>query len=151
MARTNKKVEKSEIEELDTLKPIDFKVIGSKFDPCFGKGYDLTTQECKRCGDNETCCIAFMQSGLADERKVMEDKHKFKDVAANFKSEATQDDIRKNSGTSLSDMELKEVTKYFKKHIRKEMPRPKSIRLAAKRFGHDKKELRAIYKSIQDG
>jgi len=141
MARNSK----TDNQELDLLKPVDFKIIGSKFDPCFGKSYDLTTPECKRCGDNETCCIAFMNTDLADHRKIEEDKRKFKDIPVAI----TQSDIKANSGTTLNDNDLKDIVRYFKKHMKKEVPRIKSINMAVKKFSQDKEELRKIYKSLK--
>ena len=47
------------MKEEDILKPIDINSIGSNGDPCFGKGYDLSTEECKQCGDSELCCLKF--------------------------------------------------------------------------------------------
>lgn len=42
------------------LQPFDVMKFGSEDDPCFGKHYDLSTDECQSCGDQEICGISFM-------------------------------------------------------------------------------------------
>lgn len=41
------------------LRPFDVTKFGSDNDPCFGKKYDLSADECQECGDIELCAIAF--------------------------------------------------------------------------------------------
>lgn len=48
-------------------------------DPCFGTKYDLTTDECKMCGDSELCCIKFAAS-LGKTRKELEKENNYKDL-----------------------------------------------------------------------
>ena len=54
-------------------------MIGSNGDPCFGKNYDLSTEECKICGDSELCCIKFSNS-LGKTRKELEKENNYKDL-----------------------------------------------------------------------
>ena len=73
MAKDKKKKKRDlpDISKVDPLVPIDIDSIGSNGDPCFGKGYDLTTNECKMCGDSELCCIKFA-AALGKTRKELE-------------------------------------------------------------------------------
>lgn len=76
---------------LDPLVPVSLDMIGSDNDPCFGKGYDLSTDECKQCGDSELCAIKFAAE-LGKTRKQLEQENNYKDLeslidtAAVFKS-----------------------------------------------------------------
>ena len=63
--------------ELDLMKPVDLTSLSSELD-CFGKEYDLSTDECKRCGDSEYCAIAC-SINLTPERKQLAQETKFKD------------------------------------------------------------------------
>lgn len=67
------------LEDTDILKPIDISQIGSNGDPCFGKEYNLSTKECKMCGDSELCCIKFAEL-VGKDRKQLEKENKFKDL-----------------------------------------------------------------------
>lgn len=70
---------KVKYEDTGMFEALDFKSIGSNDDPCFGKSYDLTTEECKMCGDSELCCAVFAQA-LGKTRKKLEDENHFKDL-----------------------------------------------------------------------
>ena len=59
--------------------PIDLASIGTNGDPCFGKGYDLSTRECKQCGDSELCALKMSQV-LGKTRKELEKENKYKDL-----------------------------------------------------------------------
>lgn len=61
------------------FKPITIDMIGTSDDPCFGIGYDLSTRECKSCGDSELCSIQFAQK-LGKTRKKLEEEKQFKDL-----------------------------------------------------------------------
>lgn len=74
-----KKQEVIKLSEHDPLKPIDITKLGSNQDPCFGKGYDLSTRECKLCGDSELCAIKMAQT-LRITRKELEEKNNYKDL-----------------------------------------------------------------------
>jgi len=61
------------------LKPININNLGTSDDPCFGKSYDLSTSECKLCGDSELCCIKTANF-LGKTRKELEQTNNFKDL-----------------------------------------------------------------------
>jgi len=77
----------------DILKPIDINTIGSNDDPCFGKGYDLSTNECKQCGDSELCCMKFAAS-LGKTRKQLEQENQYKDLEVLVDEKAVKKTIR---------------------------------------------------------
>lgn len=81
MAKDKKKKKRDlpDISKVDPLVPLDIDSIGSNGDPCFGKGYDLTTNECKMCGDSELCCIKFA-AALGKTRKELEKENNYKDL-----------------------------------------------------------------------
>ena len=60
------------------LSVIDINAIGSKKDPCFGIGFDLSTPECKSCGDTELCVIKTSQK-LGKTRAELQAKQEFLD------------------------------------------------------------------------
>lgn len=74
-----KKQELPDLSKTNILKPIILDMIGSNGDPCFGKNYDLSTEECKICGDSELCCIKFSNS-LGKTRKELEKENIYKDL-----------------------------------------------------------------------
>lgn len=76
MAKKNKLIK---LEDTPILKPIDIDSIGSSDDPCFGKAYDLSTQECRSCGDSELCCIKFAEM-MGKTRKELEEENQYKDM-----------------------------------------------------------------------
>ena len=63
----------------DILTPLDISQLGSNGDPCFGIGYDLSTKECKLCGDLELCAFKMSQN-LNITRKELEQKNQYKDL-----------------------------------------------------------------------
>lgn len=75
------------------LKPIDLSSIGSNGDPCFGEAYDLTTDECKICGDSELCCIKFAEK-MGTTRKKIESESQFKDLEILIDVKALKKTIR---------------------------------------------------------
>lgn len=44
------------------LRGFDAKKFGSVDDPCFGKLYKMSTQECSNCGDSEFCSVVYSRS-----------------------------------------------------------------------------------------
>lgn len=76
MAKKNKLIK---LEYTPILKPVDIDSIGSSDDPCFGKAYDLSTQECRSCGDSELCCIKFAEM-MGKTRKELEEENQYKDM-----------------------------------------------------------------------
>lgn len=73
-----KKKNLPDLSKQDPLIPIDLASIGTN-DPCFGKGYDLSTRECKQCGDSELCALKMSQV-LGKTRKELEKENKYKDL-----------------------------------------------------------------------
>lgn len=67
------------LKDTPILQPLDISKIGSNGDPCFGLQYDLSTEECRMCGDSELCCIKFANS-VGKTRKQLEKESQFKDL-----------------------------------------------------------------------
>lgn len=67
------------LEDTPILKAIDINSIGDNGDPCFGKEYDLSTEECRSCGDSELCCIKFAAL-MGKTRKELEEENHYKDM-----------------------------------------------------------------------
>lgn len=57
-----RKARNSKVPKEQLLTPFNVMDFGSENDPCFGSLYDLTTDECQACGDNELCSISFINS-----------------------------------------------------------------------------------------
>lgn len=76
---SDRKKRKTKLAKLDITVPITLDLIGSDNDPCFGKLYDGTASECRRCGDSEVCIIAMGQRN-AKVRAEIESKQRFKDI-----------------------------------------------------------------------
>jgi len=94
------------IKKVDLLKPVSIDQLGTANDPCFGKFYDLSTPECKRCGDCEVCAIAMGQKTMM-KRLEIEKTQKFKDVEElDIKSKQTKKEI------------LIELKKAIRKHVK---------------------------------
>ena len=123
-----KKKKNKKAEEVNLLKPVNIYELGTDKDPCFGKHYDLTTDECKRCGDSELCAIATSQK-LNGVREKIEKENEFKDIG----NTATED----------------KLTRYIQKRKNKEYDLKRIIKLASKKFGADKKKIKSIYKSLK--
>lgn len=64
---------------VNLMEPVDITQFGTKDDPCFGKEYNLSTPECKRCGDSELCAIVMGQNNHL-KREGIESKNRFKDL-----------------------------------------------------------------------
>ncbi len=77
--KTKKKDLLPDLQKTPILQPISIDSIGSNGDPCFGKMYDLTTDECKMCGDSELCCIKFAAE-MGKTRKELEQENNYKDL-----------------------------------------------------------------------
>ena len=110
------------------LVPVDVTQLGSSQDPCFGKGYDLSTKECKLCGDSELCCIKMSQT-LKVTRKELEEKNHYKDLE-------TLEDVNG-------------IKKYIRGLKRKGKDRKEIVEKASIKFEVPKKDIRLIYKSME--
>jgi len=116
------------LKKVDPLQPIDVTKLGSNGDPCFGKAYDLSTKECKLCGDSELCCLKMSQS-LNITRKELEAKNHYKDL----------DNLEDVNG----------IKKYIRGLKRKGKERKEIIEKASIKFEVPKKDIRLIYKSMK--
>lgn len=97
----------------DILKPIELETIGSSNDPCFGTKYDLTTPECKMCGDSELCCIKFAAK-MGKTRKELEKENHYKDLEILVDVKAVKKTIRalKRKGEDKDTIKQKLQAKY---------------------------------------
>lgn len=123
-----KKQKLPDLTKHDPLEPIDITQLGSNGDPCFGKGYDLTTKECKLCGDSELCAFKMSQE-LRITRKELEEKNKYKDL-----------DV-------LEDVDG--IKKYMRGLKRKGMERKDIIAKAVEKFETPKATVRKLYKELK--
>lgn len=123
-----KKTKPLELSNLDPLKVVPISAIGNPhLDPCFGKAYDLSTKECKQCGDSELCATQ-MSKLLGTTRKQLEAKNNYKDL-----------DI-------LEDVEG--IKKYLRNLHKKGKTRRESIKLASTHFEVPSQYLRKVYRDL---
>ena len=114
MAKEKKKKKSlPDIAKQDILTPIDIDSIGSNGDPCFGTKYDLTTAECKMCGDSELCCIKFA-AAMGKTRKELEKENNYKDLEILVDIPAVKKTIRslKRKGEDRKTIRQKLQAKY---------------------------------------
>lgn len=117
-----------DISKHDPLVPIDITQLGTNGDPCFGKGYDLTTKECKLCGDSELCAFKMSQE-LRITRKELEEKNKYKDL-----------DV-------LEDIDG--IKKYMRNLKRKGLEKKEIISKAVEKFEVPRDTIRKLYKELK--
>lgn len=129
MAKKEKRL-KVDLSKHDPLSPleVDFNVIGSNMDPCFGKGYDLSTKECKQCGDSELCAFRVAQV-LGKTRKELEDKNHYKDL-----------DV-------LEDVDG--MKKFMRKLKRSGMSRREIVKKTSLKFEVPTSDVRQIYRTLK--
>ena len=130
MAKKEKRLKKVDLSKHDPLSPleVDFNVIGSNMDPCFGKGYDLSTKECKQCGDSELCAFRVAQV-LGKTRKELEDKNHYKDL-----------DV-------LEDVDG--MKKFMRKLKRSGMSRREIVKKTSLKFEVPTSDVRQIYRTLK--
>ena len=116
------------IKNHDPLVPIDVTDLGNEND-CFGQAYDLTTKECKLCGDAELCAIKMAQT-LKVTRKKLEEENHYKDL------------------DTLED--VKGIKKFIRAQKRKGITRREIVKKASIKFEVPTKDIRKIYKSIEN-
>lgn len=117
------------LSETDPLTPItNIENLGSDKDPCFGREYDLTTKECKLCGDSELCAICFAQK-LNKTRAEIEKESHFKDMEKL--------------------LDVQGIKKYMRSLIRKDLSRKEIITKSIDKFDITKKDARSIYKTLK--
>lgn len=131
--RTAKK--KSRIKEDDFLKPIDITKFGTDDDPCFGKHFNLSEPECKRCGDQGLCAIVAGQK-LHLERGKLEKESKFKDLEI--------DKLDKPKAK-----ENKALEKWVKTKMKEGLTRSQIISKAKSTYGSTREEIKEIYKNLK--
>jgi hypothetical protein len=80
MAKEKRESRKNpDFDDLNKLKPIDLSILGTDDDPCFGKLYNLSEDECQRCGDSEFCAIKMAQTQKV-KRTEIESTQRFLDI-----------------------------------------------------------------------
>ena len=124
-----KKQKLPDLTQHDPLEPIDITSLGSSNDPCFGKGYNLATKECKMCGDSELCAFKMSQA-LNITRKELEDKNHYKDL------------------DMLED--IKGIKKFMRSLIRKDKDKKEIVKKTSEKFEVPKKDIRKIYKQLSE-
>jgi hypothetical protein len=118
-----------DITKQDPLTPFSIENLGTNGDPCFGQGYDLTTKECKLCGDSELCAFKMSQQ-LHITRKELEEKNKYKDI------------------DNLED--VKGIKKYIRGLKRKGLKRKEIVEKTSIKFESPKEVVRKIYKELKE-
>lgn len=99
--------------------------IGSSNDPCFGKEYNLTSNECQICGDSELCAIKLSQL-QGKTRKQLEESQNYKDM-----------DVL---------IDTKSIRKFIKSSLKKELPKKDIISQIVEKYSTTKQEARMLYK-----
>ena len=130
MRNKGKTREPREKTKANLMEPIDITIFGTDDDPCFGKGYNLSTPECKRCGDSELCAIVMGQNNHI-KRKVIEKDNRFKDLEI----------VEKQANPALVE----------RVKIKKEegLTRTEIIKKAKNTYGSTRDEIKAIYKKLK--
>ena len=118
---------REELENGDILEPMDISKLGTNGDPCFGKHYDLSTKECKMCGDSELCCIKFTDL-MGKTRKELEAETQYKDLEP------------------LIDMAG--CKKYYRKLVRDRLGKREILDKLQSRFELSRKEARDLYRKF---
>ena len=116
------------IKNQDPLEPINIAELGSNLDPCFGIGYDLSTKECKLCGDSELCAFKMSQN-MNITRKELEQKNQYKDL------DVLEDTVG--------------IKKYIRGLIRKGKERKEVITKTVEKFEVPRKRIRELYKECK--
>jgi hypothetical protein len=117
-----------DIKNQDPLEPINIAELGSSSDPCFGIGYDLSTKECKLCGDSELCAFKMSQN-MNITRKELEQKNQYKDL------DVLEDTVG--------------IKKYIRGLIRKGKERKEVITKTVEKFEVPRKRIRELYKECK--
>ena len=117
-----------DIKNQDPLEPINIAELGSNSDPCLGIGYDLSTKECKLCGDSELCAFKMSQN-MNITRKELEQKNQYKDL------DVLEDTVG--------------IKKYIRGLIRKGKERKEVINKTVEKFEVPRKRIRELYKECK--
>lgn len=105
MAKKINKEAKKQLAKGDILTPISIDDIGGDSDVCFGKNYDLSTEECRMCGDSELCCIK-MAALQGKTRKALEEENHYKDLESLIDKKAVFKSIRAYQRKNLERKEI---------------------------------------------
>lgn len=125
--RSKRKKGLPDISQQDPLSPIDLTSLGDSSDPCFGKSYDLSTKECKLCGDSELCALKMSQN-LKITRKELEDKNHYKDL----------DTL----------LDIPAIKKYIRGLKRKGLTRREIVNKCSIKYEAPTKDIRKIYREL---
>lgn len=123
-----KKKQLPDLAKQSPLEPLDLYSIGSNGDPCFGKSYDLSTSECRSCGDSELCALRMSQA-LNKTRKQLEEENHYKDL-----------DV-------LEDVSA--IKKFMRKLKREGLSRKEIISKTSEKFEVPTKDLRKLFKELK--
>lgn len=126
---SKKKQNLPDLTKQDILTPIDISQLGTNGDPCFGIGYDLSTKECKLCGDSELCAFKMSQN-LNITRKELEKKNEYKDL------DVLEDTVG--------------IKKFIRGLKRKGKERKEIVEKAMIKFEVPKKRIREIYRECNE-
>ena len=124
-----KKQQLPDLTKQDILTPLDISQLGTNGDPCFGIGYDLSTKECKLCGDSELCVFKMSQN-LNITRKELEQKNQYKDL------DILEDTIG--------------IKKYIRGLIRKGRDKKEIISKTVEKFEVPRKRIRELYRECNE-
>ena len=130
MRNKGKTREPREKTKANLMEPIDITIFGTDDDPCFGKEYNLSTPECKRCGDSELCAIVMGQNNHI-KRKVIEKDNRFKDLEI----------VEKQANPAL--------VEWVKIKKEEGLTRTEIIKKAKNTYGSTRDEIKAIYKKLK--
>ena len=125
MAKKNSREPREKTKGIDLMEPINITQFGTDDDPCFGKEYNLSTPECKRCGDSELCAIVMGQNNHI-KRKTIEDNNRFKDL-----------EIVNKTNTALEE--------WVKSKMEEGLKRSEIITKAKNTYGSSREEIKSIY------
>lgn len=125
--KTKAKSTLPDINKIPILKPITIDMLGTSSDPCFGEAYDLSTNDCRSCGDSELCAIKFAK-GLGKTRKELEKDTQFKDL-----------DVRIDQAAAK---------KYYRKLKREGKEKVEILDSLQKKFELSRKEARELYRKF---
>lgn len=128
----SKRKARKETKEVNFLKPIDITAFGTDSDPCFGKLYNPSTEECRRCGDSELCAVIFAQ-------KMKKERTKEK-ATTRFKDEELEVDKPKGQEDWLST--------FVRERKAEGLTRAAIIKAAKNTFGSTREEIKKIYKNV---
>lgn len=128
MAKERITRKKATLKPDDFLEPIDITQFGGKDDPCFGKHYNLSAPECKRCGDSGLCGLVFGQNQNV-QRQLLEKENRFKDLE--------KDEVKTTP-----------LDSWVKSKKEEGLKRTEIIKIAKRTYGSTREEIKEIYKRV---